>query len=209
MIDKNDIYVAQGYGQRLGFGRFPALLIIDLTNAFADPALFGGGNIDEAIAHTVPLLAAARLSGVPIMFSTHAYAADGIDHGLMVQKNHNLKRLVAGTDATAIVADLAPRDGELVLSKRHPSAFFGTDLLGWLSARNVDTVLICGCTTSGCIRATAVDALGYGLRPIVIRDCVGDRALQPHLANLFDLEQKYADVVPLRAALDHLAARSK
>lgn len=209
MDDTAEVYDRQGFGQRLGFGTRPALLIIDFSNAFADPSILGGGNIASAIAHTRPVLDAARKSGIPIMFTTHAYAADGSDYGLFVEKNHNLKRLVVGTPATAIVDLLGPRSGEFVISKRHPSAFFGTDLAGWLATRLVDTVVICGCSTSGCIRATVVDALGYGLRPIVARDCVGDRALPPHEANLFDIEQKYADVLSGEAIIRHLAALSK
>jgi|SRR5579862_14203 len=209
MDDTADVYDRQGFGQRLGFGTRPALLIIDFSNAFADRSMLGGGNIDAAIDHTVPVLDAARKSGIPIMFTTHAYAADGSDYGLFVEKNHNLKRLVRGTPATAIVDRLAPRSGEFVICKRHPSAFFGTDLAGWLATRLVDTVIVCGCSTSGCIRATVVDALGYGLRPIVAHDCVGDRALPPHEANLFDMEQKYADVLSGEAIIRQLAALSK
>jgi maleamate amidohydrolase len=209
MDDAPDVYVRQGYGQGLGFGARPALLVIDFSNAFADPLMFGGGNIGAAIEHTVPLLAAARRGSLPIVFTTHAYAADGSDYGLLVEKNRNLRRLVAGSSGAAIVDRLQPRSGEFVLGKRHPSAFFGTDLAGWLAARTVDTAIICGCTTSGCIRATAVDALGFGLRPIVVRDCVGDRALEPHEANLFDLEQKYADVLSLETTMDYLTARNR
>jgi maleamate amidohydrolase len=206
MIDGLEVYPSQGFGQRLGFGVRPALLLIDFTNAFADSALFGGGNIEAAIDRTMPLLDAARGVDVPIVFTTHAYAADGSDYGLLTEKNRGLKNLVAGTTATAIVEGLAPRAGELVLGKRHPSAFFGTGLAGWLASRWIDTAIICGCTTSGCVRATAVDALGYGLRPIVVRECVGDRALAPHEANLFDLEQKYADVWPVELVIRRLAS---
>jgi maleamate amidohydrolase len=204
MIDGLEVYSRQGFGQRLDFGARPALLLIDFTNAFADSTLFGGGNIEAAIERTVPLLDAARRVDIPIVFTTHAYAADGSDYGLLTEKNRGLKRLVAGTTVTAIVERLAPRAGELVLSKRHPSAFFGTDLAGWLASRWIDTAIICGCTTSGCVRATAVDALGYGLRPVVVRECVGDRALAPHEANLFDLEQKYADVLPVELVMRQL-----
>jgi len=199
-----NVYVRQGYGQRLGFGAKPALLVIDFTNGFADEKLLGGGNIGDAIDNTVALLAAARARNIPIAFSRHAYAADGSDFGLFVQKNQTLRHLTADNASTEIVAKLAPRARELVLSKRHPSVFFGTDLIGWLVARQVDTVLVTGCSTSGCVRASAVDALCLGLRPIVVRDCVGDRASAPHEANLFDLEQKYADVLPREAVIQYL-----
>lgn len=207
MDDANTVYQRQGYGQQLGYGEHPALLVVDFTNGFADPDLLGGGNIASAIDNTVPLLAAARKCRLPIVFSIHAYAADGSNFGLFVLKNSTMRQLVVGSPVTEITKKLAPVSGEFVLTKRHPSVFFGTDVAGWLAARRVDTVIIAGCTTSGCIRATAVDALGHGLRPIVVRDCVGDRALAPHEANLFDMQQKYADVVSLESALQHLQTR--
>src|SRR5579872_104964 len=114
MDDAIEVYSRQGYGQNLGFGVRPALLVIDFSNAFADPSELGGGNIGLAIDHTVPLLAAARDAKIPIVFTTHAYAADGSDYGLLVEKNRNLRKLVAGTEATVIVDRLAPRAGEFV-----------------------------------------------------------------------------------------------
>jgi maleamate amidohydrolase len=204
MEDETNVYTRQGYGQRLGIGMCPALLIVDFTNAFADKNLLGGGNINSAIDNTAPLLAAARDNGIPIVYSTHAYATDGSNYGLLTEKNQTLKQLIVDSPITAVTEKLAPRPGELVLVKRHPSVFFATDLAGWLAAKRIDTVIISGCTTSGCIRASVVDALGHGLRPIVVRQCVGDRALAPHEANLFDMEQKYADVVSLEIVLQQL-----
>lgn len=201
MSAPDGVYSRQGYGRRIGFGRSAALVVVDLTNAFANPEQFGGGNIAAAIANTVHLLAAARERHLPIAFTRHAYAADGSDFGLFTRKNESLKILTVDSDTTEIVDELKPRTGEWVLCKRHPSAFFGTDLTGWLAMRGVDTLIVSGCTTSGCIRATVVDAIGYGLRPIVPRECVGDRALAPHEANLFDMEMKYADVQPLAEVL--------
>jgi maleamate amidohydrolase len=199
-----NVYVRQGYGQRLGFGTKPALLIIDFTNGFADEKLLGGGNIGEAIDNTIDLLITARACKIPIAFSKHAYSPNGSDFGLFVQKNQTLRHLTTGNASTEIVEKLAPWPNELVLLKRHPSVFFGTDLIGWLVTRQVDTVIVTGCSTSGCVRASAVDALCLGLRPIVVRDCVGDRASAPHEANLFDLEQKYADVLPREAVIQYL-----
>ena len=209
MDDTAAVYARQGYGQTMGFGARPALLVVDFTNGFADPNLLGGGNIGAAIDRTVPLLAAARERNLPIVFSIHAYAADGSDFGLFVRKNKTLKKLMVGSHAATITDKLRPRDGELVVTKRHPSLFFGTDVIGWLVERQVDTAIIAGCSTSGCIRSTAVDALCLGLRPIVVRDCVGDRATEPHEANLFDLQQKYADVISLDATLKHLETRAR
>jgi len=208
MDEVPSIYREQGLGARMGFGRRPALLVIDFINAFNDPAQLGGGNIQAAIDHTEELLAAARRHGLPIAFTSHCYAGDGSDEGLFNLKMPKMGGvLVRGSHAVKVVDQLAPLPGEYVIDKHFPSGFFGTDLAGWLAARGVDTAIVTGCTTSGCVRATVVDAMGYGFRPIVPRECAGDRAEGPHEANLFDMEQKYADVLPLAevlAALDTL-----
>ena len=201
MADRTDVYTHQGYGCRLGFGRRFALIVVDFTQGFANPDQFGGGNIDLAIKNTVTLLEAVRQQGLPTVFTRHAYAHDGSDCGLFTLKNPKLKILSLDSPTTKVVDVLAPRPGEMILCKRHPSAFFATDLVSWLVTRGVDTLVVSGCTTSGCIRATVVDALGHGFRPIVVRECVGDRAIGPHEANLFDLEMKYADVVSLADVL--------
>ena len=205
MTEDTSVYRRQGFGQTLGFGAASALLVIDFTNGFADPGVLGGGSIQAAIRNTIMLLAAARSAHIPIAYTRHAYAEDGSNFGLFNVKlpTNNLLRI--GSRNVEIVSDLAPVAGELVLDKQYPSAFFGTILASWLSARRIDTVMISGCTTSGCVRASAVDAMCAGFRPIVVRDCVGDRAEGPHELNLFDLQQKYADVVKLEDALSHMA----
>ncbi|MBT5455138.1 MAG: isochorismatase family protein [Rhodospirillaceae bacterium] len=198
MADDVEIYKKQGLGARMGFGKKPALLIIDFINAFNDPDAFGGGNIQEAIDNTEKLLAVARHLDLPIAFTTHVYAEDGSEDGLFNLKMPNLRGgLARGSKATEIVDQLEPRPGERVLEKHYPSAFFSTDLAGWLAQRQVDTAIVAGCTTSGCVRATVVDAMGEGFRPMVPRECVGDRAEGPHEANLFDMDQKYGDVMSL------------
>jgi maleamate amidohydrolase len=199
-----NIYRKQGWGQSLGFGHSPALIVIDFTQGFADPAILGGGNIQSAIDHTVRVLAAARSADIPIAFTRHVYAADGSDRGLFNLKAPILNSLVPDAPASQIVEQLRPRDGELQLDKRYPSAFFRTDFASWLTVNGIDTLIITGCTTSGCIRATTVDCLCSGFRPVVVRDCCGDRASGPHEANLFDLQQKYADVLESGAVIDHL-----
>ena len=205
MTSDADIYRSQGLGARMGFGRQPALLIIDFINGFNDPAAFGGGNIQQAIDHTEILLARARHHGLPICYTTHVYAADGSEDGLFNLKMPRLRAgLGRGSRAVRIVDPLAPRNGERVIEKHYPSAFFSTDLAGWLAVKGVDTAIVAGCTTSGCVRATVVDAMGYGFRPVVPRECVGDRAEGPHVANLFDIDQKYGDVMPLAEVLDAL-----
>ncbi len=165
----------------------------------------GGGNIQDAIDHTAELLAIAQHLDLPVVFSSHVYATDGSDNGLFNLKMPRMAEILAeGSRAVQVVDELAPRPGERIIKKHYPSAFFGTDLAGWLAAREVDTAIVTGCTTSGCVRATAVDAMGYGFRPMVPRECVGDRADEPHQANLFDLEQKYADVMPLVEIVEEL-----
>jgi maleamate amidohydrolase len=207
MTEDTSVYSRQGFGQTLGFGAASALLVIDFTQGFADPAVLGGGNIPEAIRNTVTLLAAARSANVPIVYTRHAYAEDGSNFGLFNVKLPTNNLLIVGSRNVEIVPELAPIAGERVLDKQFPSAFYGTTLASWLTARRIDTVAICGCTTSGCVRASAVDAMCAGFRPIVVRDCVGDRAEGPHESNLFDLQQKYADVVRLDEVLLHLARR--
>jgi maleamate amidohydrolase len=194
-MNEIDIYRAQGFGNALGLGQSPALAVIDFTRGFADPAILGGGNIPDAIRNTIVLLHGARERGWPIVFTRHVYAADGSNRGLFNVKLPTNNLLVDGSPAAEIVPELEPRSGELILDKQFPSAFFGTNLASWLTYRGIDTLIVTGCTTSGCVRATAVDAMCSGFRPIVARDCVGDRAEGPHHANLFDLEQKYADVL--------------
>jgi len=190
-----EIYRRQNMGNRIGVGRRMALLIVDFTVGFSDPALFGGGNIDAAIRRTVGLVEAFRAARLPIAYTRIVYAADGSDSGVFCMKAPGLRKLTEDAPAGQIVPELAPRDGELIVRKTQASAFFGTGLAGWLVAQGADTVVVSGCTTSGCVRASVVDAVAYNFRPIVVRDCVGDRALAPHEANLFDMEQKYADVM--------------
>ena len=190
-----DIYEKQSFGQSIGFGRRSALLIVDFTVGFNDPALFGGGNIDPAIRRTVDLLAFFRSRQLPIAFSRVVYADDGSDAGVFGLKVPSLRILTETHPAGQIVPQLAPRKHEYIVKKQHASAFFGTSLAPWLVHQGADTVVVAGCTTSGCVRASVIDASAHNFRPVVARDCVGDRALDPHEANLFDMAQKYADVL--------------
>jgi maleamate amidohydrolase len=198
----DDIYARQGFGQTIGLGQRPALLVVDFVAGFADPALFGGGNIEAAIAATRPVLEACRRHRLPIAFTRIVYAADGSDAGIWCLKAPRLKELTEDAPASQVVPALAPLPGERIVRKTQASAFFATDLAAWLLQRAVDSVVVTGCTTSGCVRATVVDAMSWNLRPVVLADCVGDRAMEPHAANLFDLGQKYAD---LMASTDFLA----
>lgn len=201
-----ETYQRQGFGSTLEPRAPFGLLIIDFVNSFADPAVFGGGNIPEAIANTVPLLAAAREQGWPVAHSRIVFADDDADHNIFSLKVPGMLTLKEHDRQSAIVDELAPRAGELVVRKTVPSAFFGTSLAAWLAQRGVQTLLVAGAVTSGCVRASVVDAMQYGFRPLVLSDCVGDRAIGPHEANLFDMAQKYAAVMPRDEALRHIAA---
>jgi maleamate amidohydrolase len=207
MTDDLAIYEQQGLGARMGFGKRPALLIIDFINGFNDPDAFGGGSIQSAIDHTEILLAVARHLDLPIAYTVHCYAEDGSEDSLFNVKMPRMREgLARGSRAVQVVDQLKPRPGERVIEKHFPSGFFATDLAGWLAMKQVDTAIVTGCTTSGCVRATVVDALGQGFRPMVPRECVGDRAEGPHRANLFDMDQKYADVMSLDGVIAELEA---
>ncbi|WP_376100161.1 isochorismatase family protein [Roseomonas sp. CCTCC AB2023176] len=182
-------------GARSGLGVAPALLIVDFVNGFADPVHFGGGNIAPAIEHTRALLAFARARDWPVAHTRVVFAEDGSDAGAFVRKVPPLAKLTEDNPLSAIVPALAPTQGELVVRKQNASAFFGTGLAGFLAMRRVDTLLVTGCTTSGCVRASVVDAVSHNFRTVVVTDGVGDRAIGPHEANLFDMGQKYADLM--------------
>jgi len=203
----NDVhtYQRQGFGTALKLEGPVGLLIIDFVNGFADPEIFGGGNIPQAIANTVPLLEEARKRGWPVAHSRIVFADDGGDHNVFAQKVPGMLTLKENEARSAIVPELAPVQGELVVRKTVPSAFFGTMLTAWLAQRGVKTLVIAGAVTSGCVRASVVDAMSYGYRPLVLSDCVGDRAIAPHDANLFDMGQKYATVMTRDEALQALA----
>jgi len=206
---KEAIYQAQGFGGAMGIGRRPALCIVDFVNGFTDPAQFGGGNIGAAVERTRPLLDAMRARKLPIVFTRVVYGDNGTDDCVFLRKVPSLATLTEAAPASQVVRELTPLPTELIVRKTQPSAFFGNSLAAWLSHRGVDTLLVAGCTTSGCVRATVVDAMGHNFRPIVVEDCVGDRSLEAHEANLFDLRQKYADVTPCAdviAALTEVAA---
>ena len=193
---QDDIYRQQNFGNRIGFGKRSALLVVDFTVGFNDAKLFGGGNIDAAVKRTVGLLNFFRQKALPVAFTRVVYAKDGSDAGVFGRKVPGLLILTEDHPAGQIVPELAPAVNELIVRKTQASAFFGTGLAPWLVHQGVDTLVVAGCTTSGCVRASVVDAIAYNFRPIVASDCVGDRAIGPHEANLFDMGQKYADVLP-------------
>jgi maleamate amidohydrolase len=190
----------------LGFGRNPAIIVVDFIRAYTQPGspLYAPAVV-EAVNSTVPLLKAARRKGIPVVYTRVVYHASGADGGLFVRKVPALRRMVEGEPLADIVPELAPGPDDVVLVKQYASAFFGTSLAAMLTARGIDTLVITGCSTSGCVRATAVDAMQYGFRPIIPRECVGDRHDGPHEANLFDINAKYGDVVALKDVLGQFA----
>ncbi|WP_426409657.1 isochorismatase family protein [Bradyrhizobium ganzhouense] len=192
---EGEIYHRQGFGNPSGVGDRPALVIVDFVNGFADPTAFGGGNIRDAIVETQGLLGFARSANWPVAFTRVVFADDASDANVFTRKVPSLLSLTEENPQSAVVRELAPRPGELVLRKRLPSAFAGTDLAAWLTKHNVDTLVVAGATTSGCVRATVVDAMGSGFLVVVAADCVGDHAEGPHRASLFDMAQKYADLM--------------
>ncbi len=204
--DLDGDYASSGFGRRLGFGERPALVVVDFVNAYLDRGgpLYAG--VEETLIAARNLLDGARSAGIPVIYTKVVYASDGIDGGLFYRKSAGLAQFVGETAAGDIAAPLRPRDGEMVIRKQYASAFFGTTLASTLGAQGIDTVLIAGLSTSGCVRATAVDAVQHGFVPVVVRQAVGDRDPRPHEASLFDLNAKYADVVDLAEVLDYLRA---
>ncbi len=207
MPSEIDIYERQNFGRRLGFGERAALLIVDFVNGFDDPEQFGGGNISEACDNTVGLLEACRGFGLPIAHTRVVFDAEGGDENVFCRKVPPLRDLSEETDASQVVARLAPRPGEIIVRKRLPSAFFGSDLAANFTARRVDTVIVAGCVTSGCIHASVLDAMSHGFHPILVSDCVGDRDLEAHEVNLRVLGQIYADIMTRDEVIAELASR--
>jgi maleamate amidohydrolase len=194
------------WGNRIGFGLRPAVVVVDFMKAYTTPGapLFAPGVVD-AVAQTPALLHAARRSDVPIIHTNILYAAKNCaDGGIWVKKSPVMTAMVAGNPLAEFCEGVVPQSGELVITKQYASAFFGTSLAPTLHAQGIDTVVLAGCSTSGCIRATAVDAVQYGFRTIVVRECVGDRHREPHEANLFDIDAKYGDVIGLSEAVARL-----
>jgi maleamate amidohydrolase len=195
---------SRGLGGRVGFGARPAVLVVDLVRGFTDPRSPLAGDLEPQIEATNTLLGVARRGDVPVLFSTVAYDAGLQDAGVWIRKVPSNHLLVEGSEWVEVDERLGRRDSEGVLVKKYASCFFGTDLASRLMSRRIDTLLVTGCTTSGCVRATVVDACSYGFHTIVVEEAVGDRAELPHQASLFDMDAKYGDVVRLDDATAYL-----
>lgn len=201
-------YKRKGFAVRTGYGQKPALLIVDFINGFTDPATPLGGDFSAELKVTSDVLAAFRQAGLPVIFTVIAYQPDLRDGGMWVRKVPSLEILIKGTPLVEVDDRIRPRPGEYVLEKKMASAFFGTGLDAYLAGLGIDTVIMAGCTTSGCIRASAIDSMQYAYHTVVIADAVGDRADGPHEANLFDIEAKYGDVVPGTEVIGYIRALS-
>ena len=197
---------AGAFDGHLPFGKRPALLIVDFVVAYLqkDSPLYAG--VEDALASNERLLAAARAAGIPVLFTNVSYTPGGADGGVFYRKVPALRLFEAGSPMGAFPDSLKPRAGELVVTKQYASSFFGTHLAATLTAMGVDTLLITGLSTSGCVRATALDACQHGFLPFVVREACGDRHAAPHEANLFDLQAKYAEVISEAEAIGHLKA---
>ena len=197
-------YERKGFAARSGYGTRPALLIVDFIKGFTDPGTGLGGDYGAELAVTAKLLDEFRSRALPVFFTTVAYEPHLRDAGQFVAKVPALSILVKGSDWVRVDDRIRPRPSERVVLKKYASAFFDTRLEMELQGLGVDTAVIVGCTTSGCIRASAIDSMQNGFRTVVVRDAVGDRARTPHEVNLFDIDAKYGDVVSSREVLEYL-----
>ena len=207
MSDTSDeeFFKQRGFGQRLGYGDRPALIIIDMINAFTDKDMPLGAPLEDQLDAITPVLESAHARGTPVFFSTVAYEYDDLrDAGIWGLKMKGSATLRAGTASVEVDERLPVLGADTILKKKYASCFFGTDFVAQLNARCIDTLIITGCTTSGCVRATAVDAVQSGFRPMVVRQAVGDRSQAAHDQSLFDLDAKYADVVEVDDAVSYL-----
>lgn len=200
-MDEN-AFKARGFGKTIGFGRRSALVVIDIIKGFTDPALPLGTDLSSQVTAVNELIENFAARQEPVFFTTVRYdEPDLSDAGIWTLKQGGLVTLAASGDGAELDPRLSLAAGSRIITKKYASSFFGTDFSSRLVAQGVDTLVITGCTTSGCVRATAVDALQNGFRPIVVREAVGDRSLPAHEQSLLDLQAKYADVISLDEAL--------
>jgi len=192
------------FDNRVGFGERPALLLIDFVMAYFDPECALYADVEDALAAALEIRQAAHKAKIPVFLTNVIYHSSMADAGVFFKKTRPLQNLIKGSKHGAWANGLTAEENEIVISKQYPSAFFGTSLASTLTASNVDSVIITGLTTSGCVRATCVDACSHGFIPIVAEEACGDRAPEPHHANLFDMNAKYADVVSKNSVFRYL-----
>jgi maleamate amidohydrolase len=203
------IYERARLGQSVTLGTRPAVLVVDFSRGFTYPESTLGSDLTREVEATSRVLAVARERGIPVIFTTIGFEPNLKDASLWLEKLPALEELIVGSKWVEIDPRLERREDETVVLKKGPSAFFGTNLPSILISQGVDTVILCGATTSGCIRASVIDLLQYGYPTLVPGECVGDRAQEPHEANLVDIQAKYADVVSIEEALSYLESTAR
>jgi maleamate amidohydrolase len=204
MSDSLDANYTKAYGGKAGFGTSPALLMIDFVEAYFDPDCDLYADVDDALQSALRVREAAHKAGIPVILTNVVYQDGGLDGGRFFEKVRPLRNFLRGNPMGDWPRGLTPTENELVISKQYPSAFFGTSLASTLTAMGVDNVILTGLTTSGCVRASCVDSMSHGFITTVVRDACGDRHSEPHEANLFDMQAKYADVVSEEEIIAHL-----
>jgi maleamate amidohydrolase len=192
------------YDNKIGFGKRPALILIDFVRAYFEPGCALYSNVEPVLLCALTVRDAAREAGIPVIYTKVVYHRSGIDGGRFFEKAKPLVNFVEGSPMGRWPDGLVPAEDELVISKQYPSAFFGTSLSSTLTSQGIDTLILTGLTTSGCVRATCVDTCSYGFIPIVVDDACGDRHETPHKANLFDMNAKYGDVAPSGEVIAYL-----
>jgi maleamate amidohydrolase len=198
----NDESLADNYSQtfngKSGMGKRPAIIAIDFMKSYTTKGSpFYAEGVVEAVKHAQRLYASARKHGIPIYHTCVVFLPNGEDGGVFIEKLPALRQFTEGSPLGEFDISVVPLESEAIIKKQYPSAFFGTPLVSMLVKTGIDTVILAGCSTSGCIRASSVDAISYGFRVVVPRECVGDRHSAPHEANLFDINAKYGDVMLL------------
>lgn len=202
----DEIYERAGFGHSIVRGTRPALVVVDFSRGFTEPEFPTGADLTAEVEGTARLVEAVRGIGRPVVFTVIQYQANLKDAGAWPAKFPGAATLIEGTPGVDLDPRLGVAEEDTVIVKKGASAFFGTNLAAILTAQAVDTVIVCGATTSGCVRASVVDSVQSGFQTLVVRDCVGDRAQGPHEANLFDMNAKYADVISLEETLEYVAS---
>lgn len=204
MPDKLDENYAKAYGGKAGFGKSPALVLVDFVQGYFDPECDLYSGVENALQSALRVREAAHEAGIPVVLTNVVYHPTAMNGGRFFEKARPLRYFLEGNPMGGWPEGLEPTPEELIVSKQYPSAFFGTSLASTLNSLGVDNVILTGVTTSGCIRATCVDSMSHGFITTVVSDACGDRHDAPHKANLFDMQAKYADVVSERDAIEHL-----
>lgn len=192
------------YGHKIGYGKRPALVLVDYVEAYFDKSCDLYAGVEENLASALRIRAVALEKGIPVFLTRVVYHKSGVDGGRFFEKAQPLRYYLEGSPYGAWPKGLVPTEDEIIINKQYPSAFFGTSMASTMTAMGLDSLIITGLTTSGCVRATCVDASSHGFIPIVVREACGDRHPAPHEANLFDMHAKYGDVVLENEVIEYL-----